>query len=887
MEYIVKKLSPGTISTSTPLATLAHYALHFNSEHQISSHFDTYYYLARCLYIYSNRLYDFQGADPHQYYDQIRQFLGQLFSKIPQRVFSAVLNIRFPSIHATWDGLMDHIYLVDTKEEFSYLVGSGLNHMDWILPYRNELLIHASRLGCADVIIRLLSIGASMEDILPVATRHTNGYVYRPFMTAPLAAVEGHHIHCLRLLLEYCDINKDCYSPSPWRRPWDSCDICVNQAANSIFCHFLRQHSPVPDDFNCEIMGILLQAGADVDAVAPCDRSDFDERTPVSSFGFLPRGLHTTIVEIVFYSHPHFFNQFLRYSRVQQGQISQARLLQAAVEGYGALSAYLQTLTADTSEVNWHLESCLAKAFSYKATSGSNFFGRRIQIIHNLLLADVDPTLPSVCGVLSIQCMLNILLIWGRDSIVEQDKPLPQCFTEVTQQLLRHGAFWDEVDWSNTINGDSLGVLPMLGSLGADIKRLNGRALSCAAAAGNLEAVRWILDAGADVNAAWITSNKLSNVLLYAVEYAFQPAVLQLLLQHGARLPVEVRGKPLVRLLLCALRTYLHREFQYPRVERGSRDNLRLGMIEVILSLGPDLRHPKPGDPDLLEACFIFYPELGEETDCCLAAFELLLEHGALVSSSALATFIGLGGRSEVIEQLIYTGSDVHSYAFERRTGIDYLDDMPRTINKGFSPIQAAVYRKNRKQITLLLENGADINQSAFNDRGVTALQAACQIEERPGERGTRLSMVKFLLELGADADSPPAKKNGFSALQFAAIYGDLEVVLILLHRGASPNILDTADSRAGKTALDFAAEYGRLDVLQLLLTVGGQSGSPGQTGVDGAIELARMKRCYAIVKYLEAHAESRSGSSSDWIHNRISQLDTQHGFNETTRTFL
>ncbi|KAK7224624.1 hypothetical protein V2G26_012627 [Clonostachys chloroleuca] len=49
MEYIVKKLSPGTISTSTPLATLAHYALHFNSEHQISSHFDTYYYLARCF----------------------------------------------------------------------------------------------------------------------------------------------------------------------------------------------------------------------------------------------------------------------------------------------------------------------------------------------------------------------------------------------------------------------------------------------------------------------------------------------------------------------------------------------------------------------------------------------------------------------------------------------------------------------------------------------------------------------------------------------------------------------------------------------------------------------------------------------------------------------
>ncbi|CAG9956664.1 unnamed protein product [Clonostachys rosea f. rosea IK726] len=124
--------------------------------------------------------------------------------------------------------------------------------------------------------------------------------------------------------------------------------------------------------------------------------------------------------------------------------------------------------------------------------------------------------------------------------------------------------------------------------------------------------------------------------------------------------------------------------------------------------------------------------------------------------------------------------------------------------------------------------------------------------------------MVKFLLELGADADGPPAQKNGFSALQIAALNGDLEIALMLLHRGADPNTLDTIDKMSAETALDFAAKYGRLDMLQLLLTVGGRSGSPGRTGVDGAIELAREERCYAIVKYLEAHAESRSGSSSD-----------------------
>ncbi|CAH0024925.1 unnamed protein product [Clonostachys rhizophaga] len=602
-------------------------------------------------------------------------------------------------------------------------------------------------------------------------------------------------------------------------------------------------------------MGILLEAGADVDALAPCDPWDFDHRSPVYSSAFTsdfsPPGLHTTIIESVFYRHPHFFNQILRYSKVRQGQLSQARLLQVAVEGCGALRAYLQTLTADTSEVNWHLESCLAKAFSLKAKSDSIFIGRRIQLIHNLLLSGVDPRLPSICGVLSIQSMLNILILWGRESIVEQNEPLPQCFIEVTGQLLRHGALWDEVDWENTIPRDSLGILPMLTSLGADFKTVDGsRALCGAAVVGNLEAMRWLLNAGAD---------------------------------YGARLPVDICGNSLVRLLHRALCTYLYWEGKYPRVSRDSSDNPYLGMIEVILSLGPDLRYPQAGDPDLLEACFLHYDELGDETECCLAAFELLLDHGAPVSSPALAALVGLGGESDLVSQLIHKSSDVHGYAIERD---ELLIDRSGGIgdkDQAFSPVQAAVYRQNREQIILLLEKGADINQPAFNDRGVTALQAACQIKENPGGR---LSMVKFLLELGADADGPPAQKNGLSALQIAAANGDLEIALMLLDRGADPNKLDTAQRRAGRTALDFAADYGRLDMLQLLLTVGGRSGSPGRTGVDGAIELAREDRCYAIVKYLEDHAKSKSGSSPDWIHNRFSQLDGQFGYNDITQTF-
>jgi ankyrin repeat protein len=461
----------------------------------------------------------------------------------------------------------------------------------------------------------------------------------------------------------------------------------------------------------------------------------------------------------------------------------------------------------------------------------------------------------------SVQSMLDYLIMWGQDWIEEENELLPECFIEVTRQLLRHGALWDEIFWPLIIQRDGLGILPMLASLGANF---NGLALERAADIGNLEVMRWLLDAGADVNAKWTTSNRISILLSSAIDFAIQPTVLQLLLQHGARLPVDIHGSSLVGLLHRAIRTYLDWEDIYPKTRRDPSGNLYLGMIEVILALGPDLSHPQAGDPDLLEACFIHSPDLGEDTDCCLAAFELLLEHGAPVSSSALATLIGLGGRSDVVNLLISMGADIHGYAFERQRVTDHLSYETKTSKRAFSPIQAAIYRKNRKQIILLLEKGADINQPAFHDRGVTALQAACQIEEKHGERGTRLRMVKFLLELGADADGPPAQKNGLSALQIAALNGDLEIALMLLHRGADPNTLDTIDKMSAETALDFAAKYGRLDMLQLLLTVGGRSGSPGRTGVDGAIELAREERCYAIVKYLEAHAESRSGSSSD-----------------------
>ena len=889
MEYIVMQSSLSTIATSTPLATLARYAHQSSSGRQLGSHFDAYYYLAQWSYMFSNRLYHIDGDNGHDRpHEKLGQFLRQLFSELPQRVFSAALNIRFPSIHAAWDALMGVMFLIETEEEFSYLVESGLHHLDWILPYRHELLAHASRLGCEVMITRLLSIGASTEVILAMRTRFGRNYYLSSESTALEEAAKSHHGSCFRLLLQNCDINKDCTASSPRNARWMgvvTCDFCVNHAPNSVFFHFVRNFSASQEDFRSEAMEMLLEAGANVDACAPCDRFDFEDCSPFHTLvsSPLPAAIHTSVVENTFYTCPRLFHKLLPYSRIPPGQMSQSKLLQAAVKGCGALKAYMQTLTADASEVKGYLESCLAKAFSFETRFHLSSLSGRIRVIHNLLLSGVDPALPSVRGAPSIQCMLNSLVIWGRKVVEEQAEALPRCFVKITRRLLRHGALWNEINWNKTILHDSLSVFPMLASLGTDFKSLDGRALCRAAAAGNLEAVRWLLDVGVDVNATCIVSNRPSTVLMHAIEYPSSPAVLQLLLKRGARLPADIRGSSLVPVLHCALGTYLS---FCTKSRRKSSGDFHLEMIEVLLALEPDLRHPPAGGPDLLEACFIWAPDVGVETDHCLAMFDLLLKKGAPVTSPALATLIGLGGRSDLVDQLIDMVPDIHAYAVERQSRAIIVDCRVKIFGQAFSPIQAAVYRKNRERICLLLEKGADINQPAFDDRGVTALQAACQIEGNPLEHATRLSMVKFLLELGADANGRPAQKNGFSALQIAASHGDLEIALVLLHHGADPNTVDTDEWGPGRTALDFAAEQGRLDMIQLLLTVGGRSGNPGRTGVDGAIEMAREKRYFAIEKYLQAHAETTSCSSSSWVHDGVSHLDAQFGLDDIAHTF-
>ncbi|EED22542.1 Pfs, NACHT and Ankyrin domain protein, partial [Talaromyces stipitatus ATCC 10500] len=111
-----------------------------------------------------------------------------------------------------------------------------------------------------------------------------------------------------------------------------------------------------------------------------------------------------------------------------------------------------------------------------------------------------------------------------------------------------------------------------------------------------------------------------------------------------------------------------------------------------------------------------------------------------------------------------------------------------------------------------------DVNKTGAIDQvdgsRTTALQWAC-------EQG-RLEIVQLLLEKGADVN---AKGGGYgNALQAAAERGHLKIVQLLLEKGADVN----AQGGGYGNALQDAAEGGHLDIVQLLLEKGADINAQG-----------------------------------------------------------
>ena len=80
-------------------------------------------------------------------------------------------------------------------------------------------------------------------------------------------------------------------------------------------------------------------------------------------------------------------------------------------------------------------------------------------------------------------------------------------------------------------------------------------------------------------------------------------------------------------------------------------------------------------------------------------------------------------------------------------------------------------------------------------------------------------------LRSGADADAPPAYKQGRTALQAASENGNIELVRLLIRAGADINAPPAY--KQGRTALQAASKNGNIELVQLLLQVGADVNAP------------------------------------------------------------
>lgn len=118
----------------------------------------------------------------------------------------------------------------------------------------------------------------------------------------------------------------------------------------------------------------------------------------------------------------------------------------------------------------------------------------------------------------------------------------------------------------------------------------------------------------------------------------------------------------------------------------------------------------------------------------------------------------------------------------------------------GFTPLIVAVYRKQEAVVLQLLRLGANVDDNSPEGPAIVAAAYKSDIN------GCRL-----LLKHGASVDL--ANEEGVTALMYASMNNQPDLVNLLLNAGANPNKL----SKNGQSALSFAKKYGFTELVKLL----------------------------------------------------------------------
>ncbi|KAI1103936.1 ankyrin [Jackrogersella minutella] len=781
--------------------------------------FDPYHLLTEAIYLISNGLVDVP------YFGPCPEIVQLLLDRIPKSILLGLFQSDLHTIWVMWVFLADCAGKYGYKGPFALLMGVGLRHLKWVLPKGASYLAYAASMGALDIIRALLKAGIRADHSLTILDRG---------ITAIIEATATGNLECVELLLGVCNVNL------------------------AIYINFDLEYG-----LQKQVLDMFLERGAIVDSVweiySDHDLLEFYEKAEIPSEWF------PTLLEMSYYWNIRLFEKLVPYRNQAFGRITRPDICLSVKQGKEVLHEYLISQPSESGfDTTSFLELVLAEQFVVENLNID------FEVVQGLLQYGVDPNVTS----LALDANFIVHQLVRKAHAYDSQK----YFGTILKLLLQSGAAVDSKALEAAIGDEEEGIdiLEILSQHGTEISKHGAVALSTAARRNNYKAVSYLLEAGVDINVEACYASTKGRYGLIGCEYnstgvaddVTRWSVIGLAsvgyVQSPSRvkLPIQEQSKP----ASCKMLGYLIDrgavlkngpqdpnafDFLYRLISTSGNDDHLFERVSFLLK--SNLGHRDLSSPRgcLLEACvnpnhiIKIYDEIKERFD----TFTLLLRHGVPIRDSrVLPSLIYHGGPDELIQEVIEAGVDLNAYSSLNQFNQSHHQCIP---------LQAAASRGDRALVEQLLRWGANINgQCVIAPFAKTPLQAACGWE--PDRRVDKINLVHFMIENGAEINAPAGAHGGCTALQVTAMVGDIETALLLIYHGADPNAPPAEEH--GMCALEQAVCFERLDMVKLLLNVGALSHTRGQTGYDGAIELAERNRQFAIADLIRQHADNEMG---------------------------
>ncbi|HLG56982.1 MAG TPA: ankyrin repeat domain-containing protein [Vicinamibacterales bacterium] len=427
--------------------------------------------------------------------------------------------------------------------------------------------------------------------------------------------------------------------------------------------------------------------------------------------------------------------------------------------------------------------------------------------------------------------------------------------------------------WLASVNGDAKMIASLI-EAGADANEklpLGRTPLMIASRTGNVEAMTVLLDHGADVNAK--ETSRGTTALMWAADEA-HPAAVQLLIQRGADIKAKSNPAPRGRGPALGKANDPRKAVAAQGAALAAGNALDLAQIRAATEGG----NPAAGRGGGGGAAAGGGRGAGrggatptgaagdDQVDEAAAAAGIFRRTPAPNDGGGLTPIVYAARANDVesIKVLLAAGADIN-----------------QTTAYGWSPLLVATQNRYYKLGAYLLERGADPNLA--NKGGWVPLYLATDnrnIEsgDYPVRKGDmdHLEFIKLLLDKGATVnarvkDSTETRtvftnqwldENGATAFFRASQSGDVELMKLLLARGADPKIATTL----GVTALHVAAGIGWVEgitsewsptatteAVKMLVDLGLDVNAQANTGRT-ALHGAAHKGSTAVVQILADH---------------------------------